>query len=129
MARNETLRTCHHNGHLRLQTRGELSETGGPILLPVTYASARKIRPRRDAIYLLRKGDSNNVAHDRSRHDITSHRYFSTRRINYIVTRFEEKDSLISVLSTSCQDSNRNFTRNILLGLWWKLKCFYWIYC
>lgn len=29
MARNETLRTCHHNGHLRLQTRGELSETGG----------------------------------------------------------------------------------------------------
>jgi len=42
MARNETLRTCHHNGHLRLQTRGELSETGGALhvslslSLPVT---------------------------------------------------------------------------------------------
>lgn len=28
MARNETLRTCHRNGHLRLQTRGELSRDG-----------------------------------------------------------------------------------------------------
>lgn len=62
----------------------------GPILLPVTYA--RKIRPRRDAIYLLRKGDSNNVAYDRSRHIIASYRYFSARRINYIVIRFEKKD-------------------------------------
>jgi len=37
MARNETLRTCHHNGHLRLQTRGELSETGGaaPYFFPL----------------------------------------------------------------------------------------------
>lgn len=42
MARNETLRTCHHNGHLRLQTRGELSETGGAPVRP--HTSSRYVR-------------------------------------------------------------------------------------
>lgn len=101
----------------------------GPILLPVTYASTRKIRPRRDAIYLLRKGDSNNVAHDRSRHDITSHRYFSARRINYIVTRFEEKGSLISVLSTLCQDKQRFYSEHSFRTVIKVKEYFYWIYC
>lgn len=55
------------------------------LSLPVTCTSGREIRRRRDAIYLLGKGDSNNVAHDRSRRDTASHRCSSARRINRIV--------------------------------------------
>lgn len=99
MARNETLRTCHHNGHLRLQTRAELSETGGAVAWP--HTSSRYVRVRQEDTITERrnlltpggKGDSNNVACDHSRHDIASHRYFSTQQINYIVTRVETKIS------------------------------------
>jgi len=51
MARNETLRTCHHNGHLRLQTRGELLETGGgapattPVPLPPSLSLSLSLSP------------------------------------------------------------------------------------